>query len=160
MPAGIPPAETARAEAVQRQIHEPNMRRLMERYREWSARTSINTDAQASMSTLFSLPIILVITRNVEGFSNVVAVLTCLSLALVWHLHAIRSNRQWYIAHREQIVCSVRLLAVLSCVVMWVSSGWYLTRQQLVCSRILFGAFCSLGWQLRAYLASCSRLSY
>lgn len=153
MPAGIPPAETARAEAVQRQIHETNMRRLMERYREWSARTSINTDAQASMSTLFSLPIILVITRNVEGFSNVVAVLTCLSLALVWHLHAIRSNRQWYIAHREQIVCSVRSLAVLSCVVMWVSSGWYLTRQQLVCSRLLFGAFCSLGWQLGEYFS-------
>ena len=153
MPAGIPPAQTARAEAVQRQIHETNMRRLTERYYEWSARTSVNTDAQASMSTLLSLPIILVITRNVGGFANVVAIITCLTLALVSHLYIIRSHGQQYIAYREQIVCSVRVLAVMSCVMMWASSGWDLSRQQLVCSRLLFGAFCSLGWQLRAYFS-------
>ena len=153
MPAGIPPAQTARAEAVQRQIHETNMRRLTERYYEWSARTSVNTDAQASMSTLLTLPIILVITRNVGGFANVVAIITCLTLALVSHLYIIRSHGQQYIAYREQIVCSVRVLAVMSCVMMWASSGWDLSRQQLVGSRLRFVAFCSLGWQLRAYFS-------
>ena len=159
MPAGIPPAQTARAEAVQRQIHETNMREAdgallrMER-------ADIRQHGRASLCVHAAHPPYHPGHHEERGgFMNVVAIITCLTLALVSHLYIIRSHGQQYIAYREQIVCSVRVLAVMSCVMMCGRACWDLSRQQLVCSRLLFGFSAASDGSSERTSASCSRLS-
>jgi len=72
-----------------------------------------------------------------------------LLIVMVAHTWVMSARRVWYEAHREAVLVVVRLLTFTIPMAGYVLSGtWEVSRANLVVSRLLFGLFSTVGWQV------------
>ena len=125
----------------------------MKRWREWEVDVSVVTDAHASVCLIFSLPVVMYVTREVEWGRTSIAVCVAASmLACVAHLFCVYARRQWYVRNRTPTVVALRMALVCFLLSAWASSSWRLKRLQEMSSRVLMGTFLSLAYHLPSQL--------
>ena len=157
MTEGMPPdAARTRSDDFARLVHqrrEMSRQQLVKRWREWEVDVSVVTDAHASMCLIFSLPVVMYVTREVEWGRTSIAVCVAASiLACVAHLFCVYARRQWYVRNRTPAVVALRLALVCFLLSAWASSSWRLKRLQEMSSRLMLGTFLSLGYHLPSQL--------
>jgi len=157
MTEGMPPdAARTRSDDFARLVHqrrEMSRQQLVKRWREWEVDVSVVTDAHASMCLIFSLPVVMYVTREVERGRTSIAVCVAASiLACVAHLFCVYARRQWYVRNRTPAVVALRMALVCFLLSAWASSSWRLKRLQEMSSRLMLGTFLSLGYHLPSQL--------
>ena len=151
-----PDAARTRSDDFARLVHqrrEMSRQQLVKRWREWEVEVSVVTDAHASMCLIFSLPVVMYVTREVEWGRTSIAVCVAASmLACVAHLFCVYARRQWYVRNRTPTVVALRMALVCFLLSAWASSSWRLKRLQEMSSRVLMGTFLSLAYHLPSQL--------
>ena len=151
-----PDAARTRSDDFARLVHqrrEMSRQQLVKRWREWEVDVSVVTDAHASVCLIFSLPVVMYVTREVEWGRTSIAVCVAASmLACVAHLFCVYARRQWYVRNRTPTVVALRMALVCFLLSAWASSSWRLKRLQEMSSRVLMGTFLSLAYHLPSQL--------
>ena len=86
------------------------------------------------------------------------ALVTATLVALAW---VMRARRAWYEANRVSIVVTVRSLTLAFLLMGYVHSGaWDVSRPQLVISRLFWGVWGTVGWQVDNLLSLVVQLAF